>query len=405
VNVSDSGIPRIDLFYFDAGGGHRASAQALRSVVERQRRPWQVRMVNLRAVLDASDPFKRVTGCEIEHIYNWLLGHGLTFGSGVMLRATQRLIRHLRPRLVAALCRYFTREAPDLLVSMIPNFNQVLFEGLERAARKSRRPVPPMATILTDMADYPPHFWIERQPQYLLCATATARAQALAMGHDPRRVFRTSGMIVRPEFYDAVAVEREAARRELRLRPELPTGLVLFGGHGSRQMLQIARHVARSRLAVQLIFMCGHNRSLREQLASVPLPFPHHEADFTPDIPRFMALADFFVGKPGPGSLSEAMVMGLPVIVERNAWTMVQERYNTEWILRHQAGIVLRSFSEIVPAIAELAQPAQRQRYRERIGRIRNRAVFEVPDILATILARSASVGGGSAAHRTVMSA
>jgi len=42
-----------------------------------------------------------------------------------------------------------------------------------------------------------------------------------------------------------------------------------------------------------------------------------------------MQLSDYFVGKLGPESVSEALVIGLPVIVERNARTMVQERYNT----------------------------------------------------------------------------
>ena len=41
-----------------------------------------------------------------------------------------------------------------------------------------------------------------------------------------------------------------------------------------------------------------------------------------------MQLADFFIGKPGPGSISEAVQQGLPVIVVDNAWTMPQERYN-----------------------------------------------------------------------------
>jgi hypothetical protein len=65
---------------------------------------------------------------------------------------------------------------------------------------------------------------------------------------------------------------------------------------------------------------------------------------FTSEIPYYMALSDFFIGKPGPGSISEALAMKLPVIVERNSWTMPQERYNAEWVLEKQVGIVLHSF-------------------------------------------------------------
>ena len=57
-----------------------------------------------------------------------------------------------------------------------------------------------------------------------------------------------------------------------------------------------------------------------------------------------MSLADFFIGKPGPGSISEAVAMGLPVIVERNTWTLPQERYNADWVLERNAGLVLPNF-------------------------------------------------------------
>ncbi len=60
-----------------------------------------------------------------------------------------------------------------------------------------------------------------------------------------------------------------------------------------------------------------------------------------------MQLADFFIGKPGPGSLSEALAMHLPVIVERNAWTLPQERYNADWVLENEVGLVLPEFSTI----------------------------------------------------------
>ena len=59
---------------------------------------------------------------------------------------------------------------------------------------------------------------------------------------------------------------------------------------------------------------------------------------FTKEVPRYMQLADYFIGKPGPGSVSEALAMKLPVIVESNAWTLPQERYNGEWVRERASG-------------------------------------------------------------------
>ncbi len=378
---------QIDLIFFDAGGGHRASATALKALADQEQRGWQIRMVNLRDILEPIDVFHRLTGVRVEDLYNRMLKYGLTIGTGPMLRAVQFLIRRMHPRNVALLARYWQERRPDLVVSLIPNFNRAIFEGLRIADRARSRPATPMVTILTDLADCPPHFWIERQEQYLICGTAKAAEQALAMGYPPTRVLRTSGMIVRPEFYRRPEISREQERRRLGLRPDVPTGLVMFGGFGSRRMLTIARRVAEAGVKTQLIFLCGHNQRLREQLSAMKLPFPCHVEGFTRDIPHLMQLSDYFVGKPGPGSVSEALVMDLPVIVERNARTMVQERYNTEWIERHQFGMVLRSFNEIVAGIAQMLDPQRLAHFRSRVRALNNRAVFEIPDLLEALIA------------------
>jgi 1,2-diacylglycerol 3-beta-galactosyltransferase len=193
-------------------------------------------------------------------------------------------------------------------------------------------------------------------------------------------------MIVRPEFYRRSKLCRDHERRRLGLRPDLPTGLVMFGGCGSRRMLTIARRVAEAGLKAQFIFLCGRNQRLRARLDALELPFPHHAEGFTREVSYFMSLADFFVGKPGPGSISEALVMELPVIVERNASTMLQERYNTEWILQNHLGVVLRSFTEIAKAIELMLDQHQMARFRRQVTLLNNRAAFEIPEVLDTLI-------------------
>ena len=377
---------RIDLIFFDAGGGHRASASALKALADQQQRGWQIRMVNLRDILEPIDVLHHLTGVRVEDLYNRMLKYGLTIGSGPMLRAVQFLIRRTHPRNVELLSRYWQERRPDLVVSLIPNFNRAIFEGLRLADREQNRPATPMVTILTDLADCPPHFWIERQQQYVICGTLKAAEQAKAMGYVPGRVLRTSGMIVRPEFYRRLDICREQERRRLGLRPDLPTGLVMFGGFGSRRMLTIARRAAEAAVKTQMIFLCGHNQRLRAQLLAMKLPFPRHVEGFTRDIARFMQLSDYFIGKPGPGSVSEALVMDLPVIVERNARTMIQERYNTEWIERNQVGVVLRSFSEVLIGIKQMLDPERLAHFRSHARALNNRAVFEIPDLLDALI-------------------
>ena len=367
-------MTKLDFLFFDAGGGHRAAANALKAVIDQQQRGWDVRLVNLQEILDPLDIFRKFTGIRMQDVYNLLLKKGWTLGSPQLTVAMHALIRLYHPGQVRLLKKYWAQGERNLVVSLVPNFNRALRESL---------PDTPLVTILTDLADYPPHFWIEQQDQYFICGTDKAVEQALSLGHSIERVFRTSGMILRPKFYDPITIDRGEERDQLGLDPDLPTGLVLFGGEGSSVMLDIAKQISTR---AQFIFICGKNQKLAERLRRLPTTFPKYVEGFTSEIPYYMRLSDFFVGKPGPGSISEALAMHLPVIVECNAWTLPQERYNTEWIKEKDIGVVLKSFREIDAAVRDLLEPANFARYRANAAAIKNRAVFEIPEMLDALL-------------------
>jgi UDP-N-acetylglucosamine:LPS N-acetylglucosamine transferase len=369
-------LPTIDLVYFNAGGGHRSAALALDAIFREQGRPWQVRLVNLMEVIDPKDVFRKTMGMEWEDLYNIRLARGWSLGLAQELKFLQAVIRLCHQGLTSRLRRYWRRTKPDMVVSLIPNFNRTMYEALAGA-----RPAAPYVTILTDFADLPPHFWIEPgQAQHFICGTRKALAQAQAMGYGPDQAHATSGMIVRPDFYREPRVNRRDELVKLKLDPDRPTGIVLFGGHGSKAMQGIARRLADT----QLILICGHNTALAERLGDMPARAPRLVVGFTPKIRDFMHLSDFFIGKPGPGSISEAIQQGLPVIVVNNTWTMPQERYNAEWVSENRAGIVLDSFKEVRGGVDEVI--ARLPELRARVARIQNRAIFEIPEILDRIL-------------------
>lgn len=377
-------MPVIDFIFFDAGGGHRSAANALKSVVEQQNRPWTVRLVNLQEVLDSLDVFRKFTGIRLEDVYNLMLAKGWTLGSTQGLKLMHGIIRLYHRPQVRVLIEQWKRTQPDMVVSLVPNFNRAMFQAIQQV-----NPATPYVTVITDMADWPPHFWMEKQPQqYIVCGTAQAVAQARATGFDQDHIFATSGMILRPKFYEPITVSRQEGRLKLGLDPELPTGIVLFGGQGSSVMVEIAERLGRSGLKLQLIMICGRNDKLADRLRALKLDIPMHVEGFTSEIPSFMHLSDFLIGKPGPGSISEAIAMKLPVIVELNAFTLPQERYNTEWVQQHEVGVVLSNFRSIEEAVGKLIEPATLRQYQANAAAIQNRAVYEIPQILDQILVR-----------------
>ena len=377
-------MKRIEFVYHDAGGGHRAAATALEMAIKAQQRPWEINLLHLQTILESLDVLQKYGRIRIQEFYNSMLRNGWTLGSAQLLKALQLVIRIYHRPAVHLLEAHWKETQPDLLVSFIPHFNSALCDSYARAF-----PGRPFVTILTDLADYPPHFWIERQKQFFVCGTDRAVEQARSMGHPDDRIFRASGMILHPRFYETPSVDRIAESARLGLRPDLPTGLVLFGGYGSKVMLEIAERIERSRVDLQLIYICGKNEKIASALRAQKSRLPRFIEGFTTRVNEYMQLADFFIGKPGPGSVSEALAMKLPVIVECNAWTLPQERYNADWIVEKQVGIVLRNFHKIDEAVARLVEPAALARYRANAAAIHNRAVFEIPGILEQILERS----------------
>jgi UDP-N-acetylglucosamine:LPS N-acetylglucosamine transferase len=371
----------IDLMYFNAGGGHRAAALALQAMIEQQHRPWRVRLIDLGRVLDPQQSFRRVMGFDPEDFYNKRLQRGWTLGLAQELKLLQGAIRFGHASMLRVLQRHWAQTEPDLVVSLVPNFNRVLCESVASAL-----PGVPFVTVMTDMADHPPHFWIEADlPQTLVCGTPRATEQARAAGLTDDQLVQTSGMVLKPAFYDLPPMNRANRRAALGLDPLRPTGVVMFGGQGSEQMLRIARDLD----SVQLILMCGRNHLLANQCRTLRRSAKQAVIGFTDDVPDSMRLADFFIGKPGPGALSEAVQLGLPVITIRNAWTMPQERYNAQWVQAHGVGLVVSSLSRI-PAAAE-AMLQRLSEFHAATARIDNRAVFEVPELLADLLARAAN--------------
>ncbi len=375
----------LDFIFFDAGGGHRAAATALKMISEQQARPWQPRLVHLQDILAPVDVFKKVLRIDLQEIYNQMLRRGWTLGSEQGLRFMQAIIRLYHGSEVRLMREWWQFRSqtppPDAVVSVVPNFNRAIYEGLQAA-----RPGTPYVTILTDLADFPPAFWIERQPQYFICGTDRAYRQALEFGHPPDRLFRTSGMILHPRFYEPLDVDVPGQRAALGLDPSLPTGLVLFGGYGTGVMRDILDRLDRSSLDVQLILIAGRNEKLRRELETRSTRIRKHVVGFTTEVPRWMRLSDFFIGKPGPGSLSEAVHMGLPAITVRNAWTLPQERFNADWLSEQGLGLVLRNFSGIDRAVGRLLSGNELASMKSAAARIRNRAIFEIPDILESIL-------------------
>jgi len=378
------------LFTIDAGGGHRAAARALVAAAEETQSPVRFRVENFQEVLLPLDLLRRTTGVSLETAYNLILKHRASALMVPLLRVMHGAIRVRRRTLVRTLADWLRREArPDAVVSVFPNFNGVLQDAVREAI-----PGVPLVVVLTDLADFPPRFWIEPGLDRVVVGTAEAAEQAVALGVKPASVSRVSGMILHPRFYaNGGPGVRQRVRAELGLEPGDFTVTLLFGGKGSPELAPLAERLLDGDRALRVIAVCGDNPPLYDRLA--PLDSRSggrlRRFGFTDRVAELLAASDLLVTKPGPGSLSEAFHLRVPAVVTRNVHTIPQERFNTELVAKRGLGLVVSSWREIPGAVARLrGEPGRLDAMRASLAALPpNRAVYEVLEVIASVAATS----------------
>jgi len=387
-----SAPPEVVLFTIDAGGGHRAAARALVAAAGEKEAPFRFRTESFQQILVGLDLLRRATGLSLEDAYNALLRRRWSALMVPLLRVLHLAIRVRRPALVKTLGAWL-REQPEAaaVVSVMPNFN-----GVMRDAIAAAWPGVPLVVVLTDLADFPPRFWIEPGIDRVVVGTDEAREQALALGVEARAVTRVSGMVLNPSFYRRGGPgARGDARRDLGVGPDAFVVTLLFGGKGSPEMAPLTERLLARDPGWTVVAICGDNPGLLRRLAPVEAAAGGRlrRLGFTDRVAELMAASDVLVTKPGPGSLAEAFQQQVPVVVTRNVHTIPQERFNTDYVARHGLGRVVSHWREIPDAVAGLfGDSGERTAIRARMAALpENRAVWEVIDVVAREIEGAAS--------------
>ena len=97
---------KLTIVFFDAGGGHRSAAEALKSVLESGVPSWQVELLNLQEQLDKLDMLRKATGIRIQDAYNLILRKGWTRLTPQLLPVLQGVVRIFHRPTVKMLRKY-----------------------------------------------------------------------------------------------------------------------------------------------------------------------------------------------------------------------------------------------------------------------------------------------------------
>lgn len=375
------------VFYTVAGGGHVAAATALKEILEATG-AYRVTLVNpYTDLVPHLDLWQRLTGRTSEDIYNESIIRAgrtglycLTYYAGVLVNF--RLVHRAAQRRIAA---YLEEQAPDLVVSVLPMSNRIIFDALnDYRSRSPDRAHARTAVLITDWTEYGRHIWFPRGGDYFaICGTEDAYRRASSYKALAGRVFRTEGLLLKPSFRGGPPADKAAAKAAIGLAPDKPVICMLYGAHGGWRMQEMAQALKDVAPDVQVLFLCGHNSDLAAALAQRDWPFPTQVIGFTREVPKYLGASDIFVGKPGPGSVSEALSFGLHLMLDRTM-ALPQETPVLKWVKRTGAGASFRGPKDFQRTVQRIISAIERRVDQPPMHR--NTASAAIPGIIDTIL-------------------
>jgi len=306
---------RVLMLISDTGGGHRASAQALESMLEAIR-PGETEVSIVDVYTDYCPwPFNKfVSGYQVMATHDWMWKYSWYGSAMAPIRVTMTAITTLRCK--GAFERCINDHEPDLVVSLHPLTQSIPLGVLEKQGGGERRV--PFATVVTDLGSAHP-WWFHKGVDACFVPSNVVRKVAERLKLQEGQI-KQYGLPVRPSFWEA-SRPREQLFNELGLEKERKTVLVVGGGDGVGSLGRIVEATANelSRECpgdVQVVAVCGKNAKLRSELEAKNWGNVNVQVcGFVKQMSDYMECADVMITKAGPGTIAEATIRGLPTML------------------------------------------------------------------------------------------
>ncbi len=336
-----SDLPHIVFLFSDTGGGHRSAAQAIIEALELEF-PGQTtqEMVDifreyapppLHLAPEIYPPLTRMPSV-------WGMGYHISDGK----RRTRLLYQMIWPYIRWGLQRLVREHPGNLFVSV----HQLPNAPVARAIRGSGRRIP-FTTVVTDLVSTHAA-WFTNQADLIIVPTTVAYRRALSLGISPERM-EVVGLPVAERFCTSLN-DRNEIRRRLGWPQDRLVALLVGGGEGMGPLEPTAHAIDAAGLPVELSIIAGRNKKLKERLERHNWQIPTRIYGFVQEMPDFMRAADILVTKAGPGTICEAFIAGLPLILYSRL--PGQEDGNVSYVVSNDAGVWAPRPDAVVAALA-----------------------------------------------------
>ncbi len=348
---------KVLITYVSAGAGHRRAAEAIYNYLKNNRKDLTLELAD---ILPFANPFFRFC-------YNFgypFLVHYAVWLWGFFFWLTEFKLTSWFSRQGALIgnylgCRkfvtYLIEEKFDYIIST-HFLNSELVANL-----KLRNKI--QAKLITGITDFGVHpFWVSKGTDLYVVASGSTKNKLLSMGVVEQKI-QSSGIPFSPSF---VKTQNKAQLAEkLRIDRNKFTVLVITGSFGVGPLEQIAESL---RGEAQVLVVCAKYKKLFNRLKKRNLENVN-VFGFVDNTEELMACAQVIITKPGGSTITEVLIMELPVIFI-NA-IPGQETANVEALAEYSIGVSPKSIEEIKNYVLDLKNNPQKvEELRRRIRKI-----------------------------------
>lgn len=340
--------PHILFLFSDTGGGHRSATEAIIEAIQLEfGDSISTQMVDIFTDI-APRPlssFPKWYPYMVRFPEVWGVSYQLSNGK---YRA-RAIIESAYPYVRRSLHKVINQNPADMIVSVHPLANNPFLQALGKDH-------PPFVTVVTDLVTTHT-LWYHKSVDLCLVPTEAARQRGLAAGLSKEQI-KVVGLPVADRFCQPLG-DKNALRQQLGWTQDIPVVLLVGGGEGMGPVEKTALAIADANLPLTLVVIAGRNEELKARLKALNWPMPTHIYGFVHNMPDFMRAADILVTKAGPGTISEALNAGLPMILYSRL--PGQEDGNVDYVISEGVGIWAPKTSYIIGALhAWITHPGQR---------------------------------------------
>jgi len=346
-STTTGSVKKVLMLMSATGGGHRASAEALSTAMKQIRGDAvEIEILDIWATY-ANWPFTDIVNhYRIFTQYPWLWKISYDFAQFPITRLLSEIIEHVTT--YDSFRDAIMERDADVIVSVHPlcqHLPNMIVREINQERRNSSKIPVVFVTVVTDLCSAHAS-WFSPETAVTFCPTEELKQAAIQWGSGvTEEQFVVHGLPIRPPFWSPQTVSKATVRTKLRLNPDLRSILLMAGGDGvgniKAQANAIAKKLSEAAFNSQIVVICGHNKAMEADLKSEKQKWPTNVQvvvlGFTTNVDEYMMASDILITKAGPGTICEAMILGVPLIL--SSFLPGQEEGNVPFVVNNGLGL------------------------------------------------------------------